>query len=279
MGKTGLARFAAILIFVLGGCSFQGAIDTETVTVRRVIDGDTCRLEDGRRVRYLGVNAPEAGGPHAKEATLANERLVGGKTARLEFGRSRQDQYGRLLAYVFAGDAFVNESLLRQGHVHLRHPVGEKYRERLCQAQDEAQAEGVGIWAPAAVGHSIALAFVHADAKGDDRQNLNDEFIVVENQGQDPVNLNGWAVSDAANQRYLFANFTLAPQATVTLRTGLGVPTERELFWGRRKPIWNNQGDTIFIRDSQGYLVVSHAYGDESCHPMSLQRHSGLLSP
>ncbi len=115
MGKTGMARFATILIIVLGGCSFQGAIETETVTILRVIDGDTCRLEDGRRVRYLGINAPEEGDPHANEATLANNRLVGGKTVRLEFHRSRQDKYGRLLAYVFVDDTFVNETLLRQG--------------------------------------------------------------------------------------------------------------------------------------------------------------------
>ncbi len=260
MGKTGMARFATILIIVLGGCSFQGAIDTETVTIFRVIDGDTCRLEDGRRVRYLGINAPEEGDPHAKEATLANRRLVGGKTVRLEFGRSRQDKYGRLLAYVFVDDTFVNETLLRQGLVHLRHPVAERYRARLQRAQDETRAAGVGIWAPAATGHSIALAFVHADAKGDDRRNLNDEFIVVENQSQHSIDLNGWTVSDAANHRYLFSNFTLAPQAKVTLRTGLGVPTERELFWGSRRPIWNNKGDTVFIRDSQGYLVLGYVY-------------------
>lgn len=260
MRKMGVARFAVILTIVLGGCSFQGAIETETVTVRRVIDGDTCRLEDGRRVRYLGINAPEAGDPHAEEATRANNRLVGGKTVRLEFGPSRQDKHGRLLAYVFVEDIFVNEILIRQGHAHLRHPVAEKYQDRLQQAQEEARSAGVGIWTPAAAGRSIALAFVHANAKGDDRQNLNDEFIIVENQSQDPVDLNGWTVSDAANHRYLFSNFTLAPKAKVTLRTGLGTPTEHELFWGSRRPIWNNQGDTIFIRDSQGYLVLSHAY-------------------
>ena len=261
MRKAEVARFTAILmVMLLGGCSFQGAIDTETVSVHRVIDGDTCRLEDGRRVRYLGINAPEKGDPHAEEATLANDRLVGGKTVRLEFDSSRQDEYGRLLAYVFVGDTFVNETLLRQGHVHLRHPVAGKYRERLQQAQNEARAAGVGIWTPAMTGRSIALATVHANAKGDDRQNLNDEYIVVENQSQHPIDLNGWTVSDAASRRYIFSNFTLAPKAQVTLRTGLGTPTEHELFWGSRKPIWNNQGDTIFIRDSQGYLVLSHAY-------------------
>lgn len=273
-----MAQLAAIMTIVLAGCSFQGTDETEIVTVRqfenretetatvqRAIDGDTSRLEDGRRLRYLGINAPEAGDPHAEEATLANNRLVGGKVVRLEFGRSRQDQYDRLLAHVFVDDTLVNESLLRQGHAYIRHPVTERYRDRLCQAQNEARAAGAGIWARGDTGGALAVVAVQADAAGDDKQNLNDEFIIIENQGQGPIDLNGWTVSDAANHRYLFANFTLMPNAQAALRTGLGVPSERELFWASRTPVWNNKGDVIFIRDRQGHLVLSHAYGNASC--------------
>lgn len=35
----------------------------ETTTVRLVIDGDTFELTDGRRVRMLGIDAPEAASP------------------------------------------------------------------------------------------------------------------------------------------------------------------------------------------------------------------------
>ena len=259
-----------ILLMMARWRPFQEPVETETVaetvTVARVIDGDTSRLEDGRRVRYLGINAPEKGDPHAEEATLANRRLAEDKSVRLEFGRSRQDQYGRLMAYVFVGDTFVNEALLRQGHAHFRPPAAGQYRERLCQAQEEARAAGVGIWERSPEWGAIRIVSVQADAGGDDRQNLNDEFIVIENQSQHPVDFNGWTVSDAARHRDLFSHFTLAPKANVTLRTGLGVPSERELFWASRTPIWNNKGDTIFIRDRQGHLVLSHAYGDASCY-------------
>ena len=223
-------------------------------------------MEGGRRVRYLGINAPEKGDPHAEEATLANRRLAEEKTVRLEFGRSRRGQHGRLLAYVFVGDTLVNEALLRQGHAHLSPPVAGKYRERLCQAEEEARAAGVGIWKRSPDWGTITIVSVHADAAGDDRQNLNDEFIVIENQSQRPVGFNGWTVSDAASHRNLFSHFTLSPKAKVTLRTGLGVPSERELFWASRTPIWNNKGDAIFIRDRQGHLVLSHAYGIAFCY-------------
>ena len=280
MEKTWLTLFMAILLLIVALLvvillilvrwgSFQEPVETETgtetVTVARVVDGDTGHLEGGRRVRYLGINAPEKGDPHAEEATLANRRLAEDKSVRLEFGRSRRGQHGRLLAYVFVGDTFVNEALLRQGHAHLSPPAAGKYRERLCQAQEEARAAGVGIWARSPEWGTIRIVSVRADAEGDDRQNLNGEFIVIENQSQHPVDFNGWTVLDAASHRYLFSHFTLASKAKVTLRTGLGVPSERELFWVSRTPVWNNKGDVIFIRDRQGHLVLSHAYGNTSC--------------
>ena len=280
MGKTWLTLFMAVLLLIVALLvvillmvarwpPFQEPVETEsvaeTVTVARVIDGDTSHLEGGRRVRYLGINAPEKGDPHAEQATLANRRLAEDKSVRLEFGRSRRGQYGRLLAYVFVDDTFVNEALLRRGHAHFSPPAAGKYRERLCQAQEEARAAGVGIWERSPEWGAIRIVSVHADAEGDDRQNLNGEFIVIENQSQNPVDFNGWTVSDAASHRDLFSHFTLAPKAKVTLRTGLGLPTERELFWASRTPVWNNKGDAIFIRDRQGHLVLSHAYGNASC--------------
>jgi len=36
--------------------------------------------------------------------------------------------------------------------------------------------------------------------------------------------------------------------------------TESELFWGSRGPIWNNDGDTIFMRDTEGQLALSLIY-------------------
>jgi len=52
----------------------------------------------------------------------------------------------------------------------------------------------------------------------------------------------------------------LRVKAAVTLRTSSGRNTESELFWGSRGPICNNDGDTIFIRDAEGELVLSYIY-------------------
>ena len=251
---------SSFILIVLCGVLFLGTVEAETVTVQRVIDGDTCVLQDKRRVRYLGINAPEKGDPHAREATLANNDLVGGKTIRLEFLRAREDSKGRLLAYVFVEDTLVNEALVRQGHAHIRYLVAAKYKERLHQAQQEARTAGRGIWEKV-VERFIEIVNVHADAEGNDRQNLNDEFIVIENQSQISIDLTGWTVTDASSRDpYLFPNFTLPADTQVTLRTGFGKNTEGEIFWGSRSPIWNNKGDTIFIRDPEGHLIAVYVY-------------------
>ena len=253
-----LAKYSAFILVLLCAVPILTA-QAETVSIIRVIDGDTCILENGEPVRYYGINAPEKGDPQFNEATEANNKLVTGKEVRLEPQNPSRDKEDRLLAYVFIDEIFVNEELLRLGCAHIQRPLAAKYRDRLLRAQEAAREEGLGIWAKAAE-QNVAIAEIHADAEGNDWDNLCDEYIVIENREDISIDLTGWIVYDEAHHRYLFPNFILEAGATVTLRTCLGKNTQSELFWGSRSPIWNNDGDTIFIRDSQGQLVASYIY-------------------
>lgn len=80
----------------------------EQVTIARVIDGDTLGLKDGRRVRVLGINAPERAQdgrqaqPLAEQARQAVEDFFAKDTqAYLAYDMEHKDRYGRLLAHVF----------------------------------------------------------------------------------------------------------------------------------------------------------------------------------
>ncbi len=250
------SAFIFILLFVIPVATIQA----ETVTVVRVVDGDTCILENGERVRYYGINAPEKNDLQYQESIGANADLVVGKEIRLERGKPPRDKYGRILAYIFVDDLFVNEELVRQGYAHIQGPLAPKYKDALDKAQMKARQDGRGIWAKVS-GRNILVAEVHADAEGKDRDNLYDEYIVIENRGGYPVDLNGWTVFDETSRTpYLFSSFILEAGARLTLRTGKGKSTHDELFWGSRAPIWNNDGDTIFIRDSEDQLVLSYVY-------------------
>ncbi|MGH2981456.1 MAG: thermonuclease family protein [Solirubrobacterales bacterium] len=93
--------------------------------VTRVVDGDTVEVTiDGQQedVRYIGIDTPETVNPgepvqcFGPQSSAANKRLVEHRTVRLVFDRERRDVYGRLLAYVYAGDRFVNARLVRLGY-------------------------------------------------------------------------------------------------------------------------------------------------------------------
>ena len=107
-----LVKCSVLILILLQGLPVL-ATQRDTVTVIRVIDGDTCILQNGERVRYYGINAPEEGDPQFNEATQANSDLVTGKEVRLEPQDPSRDTQGRLLAYVFLVGVFVNEELLR----------------------------------------------------------------------------------------------------------------------------------------------------------------------
>jgi len=129
-----------------------------TARVARVIDGDTVTLASGRVVRYIGIDAPEIrrrerGGwvfdpkPHALAAKAENRRLVEGEVVRLGFDRERTDRYGRLLAYVYVGDRFVNLHLVREGLARARsYPPNVRHQAELGRAEAAARSEGRGMW-------------------------------------------------------------------------------------------------------------------------------------
>jgi micrococcal nuclease len=132
----------------------EGAKAGEWVKVKRVIDGDTVQLSDGRSVRYIGVNAPEinhernTAEPFGFEARKRNIELVGTQRIRLEFDIEHFDDYGRTLAYVFLPDgSMVNEKLLQSGMAYCLYKMPNiKYEALLLKAQREAMQGRRGMW-------------------------------------------------------------------------------------------------------------------------------------
>jgi micrococcal nuclease len=120
--------------------------------VGRVLDGDSIVLTDGNQVRYLGINAPEAGEPFSEAARALNRRLVEGRRLRLVQDREDRDRYGRILAYVYrdgqGGERFVNAELLRAGLAHLLIFGPLREIRTLASAQEAARRARRGMWGP-----------------------------------------------------------------------------------------------------------------------------------
>lgn len=100
------------------------------------------------------------------------------------------------------------------------------------------------------------------DARGDDAGNLNGEFVILKNNSETKVKLTGWRLLDKQRNRFLFPAFTLQAGREVTIYTGEGTNTATELYWGRKRPVWNNDQDTVLLKDASGDLVAKYRYSE-----------------
>ena len=102
---------------------------------------------------------------------------------------------------------------------------------------------------------------VHADADGDDTDNLVDEYIVFTNTGSRSLDVSGWTVSDASSHTYTIpSDTTIGAGETLTLHTGEGTDAGNDLYWGSGSAIWNNGGDTITVTNAQDEQVLTEEY-------------------
>jgi endonuclease YncB( thermonuclease family) len=107
----------------------------------------------------------------------------------------------------------------------------------------------------------LSLAEIHANAEGDDYDNLNDEYLVFTNPGNDSLDLTGWTLHDEAGHEYAFpAGFTLSAGESVTVHTGSGTNSGTDLYWDASSPVWNNTGDTVTVEDASGSAIVTRDY-------------------
>jgi endonuclease YncB( thermonuclease family) len=122
--------------------------------VKTVYDGDTVMLEDGRKIRLLGINTPEV----RHKDKLAD---VGGDTAkiwllnklqhnrvRLEFDVEKTDKYNRTLAHLFSENKeHINLSLVKAGLATTSiYPPNLLYVNALVAAETKAEQAKLGIW-------------------------------------------------------------------------------------------------------------------------------------
>ena len=150
------ASVIVVTMLLLAGCSMDGEAPAsglgpqggETARVVQVIDGDTIDVNlngEQVRVRYVGVNTPERDQSCYSEARAANSSMVSGQNVTLLRDTSDTDQYGRLLRYVYVGDTFVNEQLVRDGWAELVvYQPDDQYADDFRTLEQQAARAGLG---------------------------------------------------------------------------------------------------------------------------------------
>ena len=131
---------------------------SDTAEVVRHVDGDTVWLDiDGTEesVRLIGIDTPEVRegsepiqcfGQEASDAIA--ELLPLGTVVQIQRDAEVRDRFDRLLLYIFVGDTFVNEELVRQGFADSRSfPPNTARQSLLDEAERDAIDNNRGLWA------------------------------------------------------------------------------------------------------------------------------------
>lgn len=149
---SGAAVFLLVVVLFAALGAYRMACAGDAHVVSKVYDGDTILIDDGRRVRLIGVDAPEVASPYSRpepfgyESKAFLESLVLGKKVTLSVGDPPRDKYGRTLAYVYVGDVLVNGRIIREGWARAYRIFPHPMRDLFIVYEREARTKGAGIW-------------------------------------------------------------------------------------------------------------------------------------
>lgn len=113
--------------------------------VVQVVDGDTFQLASGKRVRLMGVDAPEynrCGGPEAKK--LLQSLIL---NSYVFLAEEQQEAYGRSLALVYTKEGLINKIVLEEGWGRPDYRKNS-HRDVLTTAFHYASDRKIGIYSP-----------------------------------------------------------------------------------------------------------------------------------
>ncbi|MDD3521024.1 MAG: lamin tail domain-containing protein [Actinomycetota bacterium] len=227
--------------------------------VTNVIDGDTIIVNDNYSVRMIGINAPEKGMYFYEEAKQNLEILILNNEVCLESDITDKDKYGRLLRYVFDGNYFINYEMVKFGFANAYdYKPDTKYSELLNEAEEYAKINEKGIWERIDM-EDIGIK-INYDSEGKDEDYLNGEWVEIVNKGNKSIKLEDWSIKDMGTNIYVFDNVILYPGSSIFLFTGKGIDDNEKLYWDAERPVWNNDHDALYLRNSSGILVKYLSY-------------------
>ncbi len=228
----------------------------ETAQVLRIIDGDTIEINwSGKKetVRLLGINTPEKGEPFYIEAkNFLNSTLIG-KEILLELGRDDRDRYDRLLRYVIYDGENINEKIISEGYANYYFPSGyDLYSYKLIQAWDKCVKEEKNFCKKSDDVCSECIKLKELD--------IENQEIILENVCTQECDLSSWSIKDEGRKKFIFEDFVLAQKERVKIKVGKGEDTYNNLIWVRDDYVFNEEHDTLFLRDENNDLVLYYRY-------------------
>ena len=132
-------NFIKFLVIILCFYSFGFGKEIITVSISRIIDGDTIEvLKDSEKIKIslYGIDAPERAQDYGNNSTRALETILK-PYDEIDIVIRAKDRYSRLIGEIFAGESNVNLIMLKEGHCwHYK-----KYSKEASYANAEMNAK------------------------------------------------------------------------------------------------------------------------------------------
>jgi hypothetical protein len=122
---------------------------------------------------------------------------------------------------------------------------------------------GIAATAEAATPAVTFSRFSYNSPGADNRSNvsLNAEYFRLTNNTSATIQLKGWTVRDKANHVYTFKATALAARASLYVHTGKGTDAATNKYWGSGNYIWNNDGDTAWLKNTKATTIDTCSWG------------------
>ncbi len=247
-----LLFFLIILLFAIDYPFLDKAlknwiIDYEIGVVERVIDGDTIVINE-TSVRLLGINSPERGENYYDEAKSVLENLTLYKLVKLKKGKR-----DRSLRYLFVDGKNVNLEMVENGFANFYFPSGKDvYYNEFKKAWTECVGENKNLCEKSDGVCSECIILKDFD--------YENEIISFYNICGFDCELTGWEIKDEGRKNFILGKFVLESEKEIRIIVGEGQENDKNLFWKGEDYVWTKTGDTLFLRDNKGGLVLWRSY-------------------
>lgn len=166
-GKKSITSVIAMIIIAIFAYFYTFDEEAKTpqsgeqipVELVRTIDGDTIKViykGEEVNIRYLLIDTPEINHqdssktePFARAATNRNDELLKSGDVTIEFDvGDQEDEYGRLLAYIYVDGKSVQKTLLKEGYARVAYVFepNTKYIDEFTEAANQAKSAKIGVW-------------------------------------------------------------------------------------------------------------------------------------
>jgi endonuclease YncB( thermonuclease family) len=224
----------------------------KNIEIERVIDGDTVVDTNNIHYRMLGINTPEKGEYLYAEAKKFNEENTLNKSLTAE--EKGTDLYGRTLAYLYDGDNNINLEIIRGGYAGYYFPEGkDAHYDEFAGAWQECMSKNINLCEKSSDKCAQCIELSDWDFKT--------QTVVLYNKCNFDCSINKWTIKDEGRKKFTFGDFTLKGLGSVAVIVGNKTDMQNTFYWKDYSYVWTSTGDSLFLRDPEGKLVLWESKG------------------